>query len=59
MAVRVPQFQFIGRVVASLSTERGTQGQIVEIPQVQFLDKLFLNCGFWHIDKAVDVPVIS
>ena len=31
----------------------------VEIPQAQFLDKSFADCGYWHIDKAVDVPVIS
>ena len=26
---------------------------------MQFLDKLFSDCEFWRIDKAVDVPVIS
>ena len=26
---------------------------------MQFLDSVFGDCGHWHIDKAVDVPVIS
>ena len=51
-------FQFIDRVVASLWTETGSRGKTVEIPQVQFLDNLFADCGEWHIDKAVDVPGI-
>ena len=51
--------QFIDKVVASLWTEPGTLGQTVEIPQVQFLDSVFGDCGYWHIDKAVGVPVIS
>ena len=52
--------QFIDKVGASpLCNETGTEGQTVELPQVQFLDKVFADCGYWHIDKAVDVPVIS
>ena len=31
----------------------------VEIPQVQFLNTVFACCGCWHIDRAVNVPVIS
>ena len=31
----------------------------MEIPQVQSLDTVFGDCGYWHIDKAVDVPLIS
>ena len=34
-------------------------GKTVEIPQVQFLDQVFADCAYWHIDKVVDVPVIS
>ena len=56
----MPQFQFTDRVRASsLYNETDTLGQTVGIPQVQFLDTVFGDCGFWHIDKAVDVPVIS
>ena len=54
MTVGVPQFQLIDRVVASLWTETGMSRS----PQVQLLDKLSADCGFWQIDKAVDVPVI-
>ena len=51
--------QFIDKVGGSLWTKTGTLGQTVEIPQVQFLDTVFGDCGYWHIDEAVDVPVIS
>ena len=26
---------------------------------MQFLNKVFADCGYWHIDKAADVPVTS
>ena len=26
---------------------------------MQFLDQVFADCSYWHIDKVVDVPVIS
>ena len=47
--VEVPQTQFTDRVRLSWC----------EVPQVQFLDELFFDCAFPHIDKVVDVPVVT
>ena len=53
----VAQLQFTDRVwFSSLTTETGTQGQTVqtvEIPQLQFLNKLFMG-----LTKVVDVPAM-
>ena len=50
--------QFIDKVVLPCG-QRQILWETVEIPQVQFLDTVFAGCVHWHIDKAVDVPVIS
>ena len=56
--VEVPQFSSSTKWRFVLDRDRYL-GNIVEIPQVQFLNTVFAGCGYWHIDKAVDVPVIS
>ena len=55
-SVLVPTVQTVQKTVEILQV---LSLVVLQFPQVQFLDKLFFDCRLQHIDKVVDVPVVT